>query len=535
MVKPVFEVKKLGQYPRRYDVVSEDSGQENDKMIVADLLRWMEVKGSGVTPHQSQKKEQDILEMAEAGIALGGLDKVAAISTLQSTVLHGPTRKGVRKLLHNIYYGLKDLSSGKRVKSTATVLTGIAAGAALGAVLGTVIFPGIGTAIGGVLGAVGGGIILGVAGGVLGSWIARKIAKKAFADERDYEVSKSKTTPIKKQYGIKHHVVQLMNAYLHNRSQAVQSPLCQHYYTLLRKNAIRKADGVAMQKLAHFFCQELSMLNLELDEESDNQALLEDKRAVLYILRQLKNAEGLPIATRRYIEKTLSEHNANSRAPSPRVSSDFSEPPFERSTRELRVDRAEPLNRRSRQSESQSEPDRTLRQRESITKVNQRFVDNLRQSKLKVKEVQAEHHRPDSVNHSYYRYHVTRHDEPDLPDIIFRETKVSENVYSSEMLVNKAEITQENQEAVSEELVAMAKAFAAAGNKRLKVVAAKDEELAVRFMAAALVAKCEPYLDEAEFPDKLKREELEKRAYKVARLEPHDEEVRVGFRLEMGS
>ncbi|MGE3318169.1 MAG: hypothetical protein AB7I18_02640 [Candidatus Berkiella sp.] len=519
MVKPVFEVKKLGQYPRRYDEVTEDTGEENDKRIVADLLQWMEVKSQVTPPHQSKKKEDDILEMVEAGVALGNLDKVAAISTLQSAALHGPTRKGLRKLLHNIYYGTKDLLSGRRVKSSLTVLGGIAAGAALGAVLGTVVFPGIGTAVGGTLGAVGGAIILGIAGGVVGSWIARKISKKAYPDERDYEVSKSKTTPIKKKYGIKHHTVQLMNAYLHNRSQAVKSPLCQHYYTLLRKNAIRKADNDAMQKLAHFFCQELSMLNLELGADSDNQALQEDKRAVLYILRQLKNAEGLPLATRRRVEEALNTQKVNRRTPAQRISSEFEESPLLSASRELPVERAAPV--------------RSVKPRESMTQINEHFVENLRGSRLEIKEVEAEHHRPESLNHSYYRYHVTRHNKPDLPDIIFRERKVSDNVYSREMMVEKAQITAENQDEVSEELVAMAKAvYAASGNKSLKVVAAKDEELAVRFMAAALVANCTPYLDETEFPDEAQRKGIEKKAYQIARVSPPEERVHVGFRVE---
>lgn len=200
-------------------------------------------------------------------------------------------------------------------------------------------------------------------------------------------------------------------------------------------------------------------------------------------------------------------------------------PLLRRGTTELPVETkaAQPLSVKRAQS------------RESISRLNERFVENLRQTELEVKEVAAEQHRPDSVGHGYYRYHVSRQNKPDLPDIIFRETKVSDNVYSNEMLVDKAKITEENQEAVSQELVAMAKAlYASSGNKRLKVTAANDERLAIRLMAAALVAKMQPYLDENEFPEPAQRKAMEKQAYRMANLTPPDEEVRVGFRIENG-
>ena len=175
---------------------------------------------------------------------------------------------------------------------------------------------------------------------------------------------------------------------------------------------------------------------------------------------------------------------------------------------------------------------------DEMSQVNKRFNENLKKSKLDIKEVVAEHHRPDSLNHSYYEYHISRNNKPDLPDILFREVKIDANHYSAEVLVNKDALDAENQDAVSEVLVAQARAlYESSGSKHLKVVSDRDEEFAVKLMAAALKANMLPELDEQEYPMDTaialeKRKNLLAQAYALAGMEIPPEPKRVGFRVD---
>jgi|GEM_PF-3792226 len=539
MANSLFDNKNLGKYPRRYDQVSEESGVVDDKEIVADLLQWMKIEGKGASKLDPDKKNKDIIEMVESGIKLGGLDKVSAISQMQSASMHKHLRTGARKVVDDLYYGAKDLLSRRRVKTTLTVIGGIAVGVAIGVVLGTVVFPGIGSAIGGVIGglisgglaAVGGAVGLGILGGVVGSWLGNKISKRFFKEERHYELSKKVTSKVKSQYGISGKTSQMMSAYLYNRRMAVKSPLCQRYYRMLRKNAIKQADHVAIEKLAYFFCQELKLLNIELEADKDNDSLYEDRRAVLHILRQLKNAEGLPFQTRKYIQETLENKPEKVELPPARMVVN---------NKEVSVQNAKKGARKSAPVGLGLAQPRTSVPvtQETMTQVNRRFDENLRKSKLDIKEVVAEHHRPESRNNSYYKYHITRNNKPDLPDILFREVKISANQYSAEVLVDKAALDAENQEVVSEVLVAQARAlYESSGNKYLKVVADKDDALAVNLMAAALKANMAPELDEKEYPMDTtkaleKRKDILAQAYELAGMSPPPEPKRVGFRVD---
>lgn len=521
MANPLFDNKNLGKYPRRYDQISEESGSGQDKVIIADLLQWMKVDAKGAKPLSPEEKKKDIIEMVEAGIKLAGLDTVAAITELQSSSLHEKLRTGASKVLYDLYYGAKDLLSRRRIKTTLTVLGSIGVGVAVGVVLGTIVFPGIGSAVGGAIGgvisgvvaAVGGSVGLGIIGGVVGSWFGNKIAKRFFKEERHYELSKRQTSALKSQYGISGKVSQMMSSYLYNRRKAVKSPLCHHFYKLLRNNAIKQADPIAVERLAYFFCEELRLLKLELNDDVNNESLAEDKKAVLHILNHLKNAEGLPFATRKHIEATLLGKTDKPEVPPARLVVNNDEPQMA----------AVP---KAKKAEEQAEV-------QGMTQINKRFIENLRHAKLDIKSVDAEHHRQGSVQHNYYKYHIQRNNKPDLPDIIYRETKVSENLYSRELLVDRSKINEENQQAVSAELVALAKAiYESTGNKQLKVAADKDDALAVQLMAAALVAQMEPYLDEEEFPDLSKRQLLEEQAYAVAGVPaPQKSQAKVGFRV----
>lgn len=522
MVKAIFNNKMLGKYPRRYDLRSEESEREDDKAIIADMLQWMEVETVGGMDLGQAKDRKDIMEMMDVGMTLSSADKISAISRLQNSPLKGQIHTGANKVFYDIYYSAKDLLSKRKVKSTLTVLAGIGVGVAVGVVLGTVVFPGIGSAIGGAVGgaiaggvaAVGGGIGLGIIGGVVGSWLGNKIANKAFKDEKHYELSKRITSKVKGQYGISGRTQQMMNAYLYNRQQAVKSPLCKRYYRLLRRNGIKKGDGIAIEKLAHYFCHELSLLNLELKEAPNNEALLEDKRAVLHIVRQLKNAEGIPYATRKKIEKTLDDLNKKPELPPARMVVDNDD------------------------ASVSVKPSSNVR--EPIGQINRRFVNHLNNAKLNITHIEAKHHRPESVNHSYYQYHIERYNQPDLPDITYREIKVDANHYTAEVLVDREQLDDDNKEAVSAVLVAQARAiYEASGNKHLKVIAGNDDDLAVRLMAAALVAKMIPELDEKEYPldtpeQKAKRDLLMEQAYSVAGIAfPHNaKKTRVGFKVD---
>lgn len=517
MAKPLFNNKQLGKSPRRYDQVSEESADNNDKLIVADLLQWMQVDPKGSVP-DLKDEPKDVVEMVDVGMKLAGLDKILSISQVQDSVINANLKKGATKILYDLYYGAKDLLSRRRVKTTLAIMGGIAVGVAIGVVLGTIVFPGIGSAIGGALGGaiagvgagLGGGIGLGIIGGVIGSWFGNKISKRFFKEERHYELSKKVTSKVKSRFGISGKTTQMMSAYLYNRRMAIKSPLCQRYYRMVRKNGIKQADPVAMEKLAYFFCQELKLLNLELEADPGNEALSEDRRAVLYILRQLKNAQGLSQSTRNHIQDTLIAKK--SELPPARM--------VENTIEAEEVSKAPIVH-------------------QPMSQVNKRFVENLRQSKLDIKEVEAEHHRPESRNHSYYQYHIKRHNKPDLPDILFREVKISANQYSAEVLVDKAALDDENEEAVSEVLVAQARAlYESSGNQYLKVVADKDDALAVRLMAAALKANMLPELDETEYPMDTpqateKRKIILEQAYALADIElPAQPKARVGFRVE---
>ena len=220
MVSPIFDNKKLGKYPRRYDHLTEESGSPDDKAIVADLLQWMSVDAKGAVPLSQDEKKKDIIEMVEAGVKLAGLDKVTAVSQLQESSIHSHLQTGLKKIFYDLYYGAKDLLSKRRVKTTLAVIGGIGVGVAIGAVLGTLVFPGIGTAIGGSFGALisggvatlGGGIGFGILGGVAGSWLGNKISKRFFKEERHYELSKRITSKVKSQYGISGKTTLMMSA-----------------------------------------------------------------------------------------------------------------------------------------------------------------------------------------------------------------------------------------------------------------------------------------------------------------------------------
>ncbi|HRE30637.1 MAG TPA: hypothetical protein PLD88_01555, partial [Candidatus Berkiella sp.] len=251
---PKFDYKNLGKYPRRYDVLSEDTGKKEDKEVIADVLEWMHEPVEGAIDKGNGSKK-DVMEMVDAGLSLTQLNKVSAISTMQNSASHGHVKRGVSKLFYDLYYGAKDLLSRRRVKTTLTTVAGIGIGVAIGVVLGTIVFPGIGSAIGGAIGgaivgttaALGGGIGLGILGGVAGSWFGKKISSKLFKEEKHYELSKKLTSKIKKRYGISGKTLLMMNGYLYNRQHNVKSPLCQRYYRMLRKNGIQKGDNVAIE------------------------------------------------------------------------------------------------------------------------------------------------------------------------------------------------------------------------------------------------------------------------------------------------
>ncbi|HRE30636.1 MAG TPA: hypothetical protein PLD88_01550, partial [Candidatus Berkiella sp.] len=288
------------------------------------------------------------------------------------------------------------------------------------------------------------------------------------------------------------------------------------------------------EKIAHYFNHELKLLALEIDADPDNEALQEDKKAVLYILRHLVKAEGIPFTTRATIEQTLNDMPLKkNELPPTRMEPDEPErgAELEKTTKKLSV--AQEVLKREVKEVSKETP------KEPRAQLNKRFVDNLRKANIGIKEVEEEHHRPESVNHSYYQYHIKRHNKPDLPDILFREVKINPNHYSAEVMVDKAQLDEENTEAVSTVLVAQARAlYESTGNKHLKIIADRDDDFAIRLMAAALAADMVPDLDEKEYPldtpeQRVKREQIKEKAYAIAGIElPSKAKARVGFRVD---
>lgn len=213
-------------------------------------------------------------------------------------------------VLIDLYYYLGNLFSGRRVKTSALIITSMAIGAAAGAILGTFLLPIIGSAIGGIVG----GALLSVATGIgvlgltlLGAGLGRLLSKKLtrsdkksttglnfpfFRAERKYEISIRKTNEIKKHLGLTLEDAEIINAYLRNRRHAIgekgrNSP--EHNVLFgLRKLVVDKPHERKLEPVFSFFMNEFHLLQNDLAKKQDLDV-------VIYILKKLSE-EKIPLA-----------------------------------------------------------------------------------------------------------------------------------------------------------------------------------------------------------------------------------------------
>ncbi len=310
MSKPPFDPSLLGRYQRQYDALSEED-DDDDLPKIREVLKWSE-EPIPDPPPESKASSNRVREFLDQGLEIGELDKVDAIKVFKSAKAKSFILDRFTEVVKDLYYAGKDILSSNRVKTSLTIIGSIAVGAAIGAAIGSVV-PIIGTAIGGAVGAaltagvaaIGGGVGFGILGAFAGSWIGKNVAKKAFKHEKRFEVPKRITNKIKARVGISSSVVQMINGYLYNRAKAVQSPRCKTYYKRLRRMGILEASPLAMEKIARFFCSELMLLERELKLNKDNEQLRNEIKAVVFILRKLKAADGLSLQTQERITEAF--------------------------------------------------------------------------------------------------------------------------------------------------------------------------------------------------------------------------------------
>lgn len=176
------------------------------------------------------------------------------------------------EVLEDAFYAASDFLSWRKVKTSLTVLGGIGGGAAIGALLGTFVLPGVGTAIGGTAGAaitsglgmIGGVVGTSIIGAFAGSWIGQKISDKLFKYEKRFQLSKKVTRKVNKELDVDNDTIDDMNFYLYclgsKKVVGNQNNDLRTGYKKLRREALKKANPVAIQKLGDFFVKELDLL-----------------------------------------------------------------------------------------------------------------------------------------------------------------------------------------------------------------------------------------------------------------------------------
>jgi len=228
--------------------------------------------------------------------------------------------------LEDAFYAIGDFVSWRKVKTSLTVLGGIGGGAAIGALLGTFVLPGLGTAVGGAtgaaitstLGAVGGAVGTSIIGAFAGSWAGKKISDKFFKYEKRFQLSKKVTRKVKKELGVDTDTIDDMNFYLYGlaskKGVGIQNDNVRATYKTLRKEALKKANPVAIQKLGDFFAKELDLLIAE--QENGNISLAEfeqETEMVLSILKKLEHS-NLSKESRNRISVSLAKYENLERA-----------------------------------------------------------------------------------------------------------------------------------------------------------------------------------------------------------------------------
>ncbi len=500
MPKSRFKAAEIGKYKRSYDELSEEN--EDDAAELAQVLSWLQDDIPKVTVKES-KAQYPLRDLATAGLKLGQKNKFQALQALNASPYQGHLFEKAFSVVKDLVYGARDLFSGKRVKTTLAIGGGIAAGAAIGAVLGTFVFPGIGSAIGGAVGTAiasgvalaGGTVGLSIIGAFVGSWFGKKFSKKAFKHEKHFEVSKRITDKIKKRIGVDSKTTQMINGYLYNRSKTVESAACQKYYKMLLKHGINEANPFVMEQISRFFCKELVLLDHEKKTNGSSTGLEKDRQAVIHILNQLKVAKGLSTQSREKIKETMDASKVKKSKSSPKQGLEYT-------------------------SDVEIFP-------EDIVNAKEKFMLHLQE--IGIKNVELINSKP-KKNSITYRYQIVTQDNLQLPDVVFKGKKDKDNHYHASVLVDGNELNIQNQDKVVQVIVAQAKAYQEkTGKSDITILSGRDDDLAVKIMAAVLKSGLKPSLDSQEYPsdsvaEKNRIKMILERANALAESmsEPHD-------------
>lgn len=527
-----FKAKDLGKYPRTYDLIVEK--EEGDKAIIAEVLKWMADPVPENAKEPPKAGGSALRELVEGGLAFANADQVAALATV---------RRGqgfVGPVLDDLEYAARDLWAGKRVKTSLTITAGILIGATAGMVLGTLVFPLIGTAIGGAAGAaivgglsmLGGGVGLSIIGAFAGSWFGTRISKKLFKTERRFELSRRITQQIRQNTGVRSEVVQMMNGYLYNREKAIDSPLCKRYYKLLRISAFRNASAVAMEKVARFFCHELSLLSTQIDPQVPDSRLQDELEAVFHILLNLERAEGLSLATREKIAGVIKDFQAKKF-----IGKDLRQlGSLVQEEREILQQERKLLASVPMTFSAKREPSAIREKvkqglmfhheqpisRDNMHAMKERFLKELRSGGFGIKKANAIHVNNFRLDRSSYRYQVILENNTRLPEMVFREKRVDKERSVTEIMIDKADITPSNRILTAQMIIEQAKAYAAStGNNKVTVIAENDDSFAMELLVASYKAGLNPKLSAREYPDHIpemraRKEKIIKDALNIA-------------------
>lgn len=450
MSKPLFQAHTLGLYLRPYDDILEKESEANQNRLL-EVLAWLNQK---ISEEATDKKSSVTLDELQEFIELLEPEEKSGISSIFSAVLGASVIKGLTSVAKDFYYGMRDLLATRKVKTTLLTIGLIVLGAAIGIVLGTLVFPGIGSAAGGAAGAtaavmtaVGGTAGLSILGAFGGSWLGKKLSGKFFKKEKRFELSKRVTHKIKKQSKVSSEVAQMINGYLYNRAKTIHSPMAKRCYKNLRKVGILKAKAQGMEKIAHFFCQELSLLLQEKTQTGINDKLDDEIKGVVYILENLAEAN--------FSQETL--------------------------VKVLDVLRLE-------KQAAGLEPTLETNHLEPITENTPTLKSGMFEQRLT-----SDHQ--DLFEPRYVKEEVA------ADEIISSKVKDFEWMKKSYAQKKDSEVKEDNNaQRVPQTLVMMAKAYAQnTGQLAFKVMAQGDEKLAVQLYAAALQAGLEPQLAPEEY------------------------------------
>ncbi len=542
---PISNLKKIdphdiGKYPRSYDDIEindENDEDEEEAERLAEVLKWTTEETYGEFQGRDKKAFNDLLRI---GAELGNVDKLSAMRAIHASPFKDTLIDRAIDLLKDVYYGLRDVLAGKKVKTALTVLVGIGAGAAAGAALGTLVLPGIGTAGGAIVGAasgilatvgpiIGGTIGLSIIGGVIGGWIGKFASKKIYRDEHRFGLSKRVTTKLKERCDVRTKTAELINGYLYNRQKTAKNTILKRVYKDLRKEGIHHAEPAVMEKIALFFCHELTLLQRETDVQHHDPALQHEMDVVIAILESLSHSKKFPKETHRRIRDTLQAFKGKEQA------SDVLKAP---SLVEV-LDSKTPVQKKAvRFSSDAKEALHGVRfaevrplNPEQLKNVNKKFQEAIKHSPYHIKHVEVKQKKHDKDRTLEFRCKLSGDQKV---KIIFQQEKVSASAYTAGVYVEKTNLKKENQGIVLDLLVKGIEALQSVHqditqHQILTIDADGDDLMAIQFMVAALKAKMPVQLNDQEYPNtpamNARRVKIELEAHRLAHLPEEPRQV----------